>query len=252
MAEVFSDEAIILQVKAEQTADKYVQAFTRRHGKIRFIGYGARYQKSVSGRLLQPFSEMRVEVSQGSRIDRLRSAELVELPGQLNMLQMAYAAVATELVTLLTEDREPQEELYELLKQTLSLLQQRNPRIVVLAFAIKLLSLVGVAPQTETCVQCGRVLEQEEEAWFNALQGGNVCFSCHSKHPDSGYDHCGSGTRELWRSLLFLNMEQPESFTIKGAALMELEKMLFRFILFQTDKELKSLQFLAQLGAKTY
>jgi len=248
MAEIISDDAIILQVKADQTADKYVQAFTRLHGKIRFIGYGARYQKSVSGRLLQPFSEMHVEVTQGARIDRLRSAELVELPGQLNMLQMAYAAVATELVTLLTEDREPQEELYELLKQTLVLLQLRNPRIVVLAFAIKLLSIVGLAPQTEACVQCGRVLEQNEGAWFNALQGGAVCTSCHDKHPDGGYESCGSSTRELWRSLLFLNMMQPERFTIKGRALMELEKMLFRFILFQTDKELKSLQFLAQLN----
>lgn len=252
MAEIISDEAIILQVKAEQTADKYVQAFTRQHGKIRFIGYGARYQKNVSGRLLQPFAEMHLEVTQGARIDRLRSAELVELPGQLNMLQMAYAAVATELVTLLTEDREPQEELYELLKQTLALLQQRNPRIVVLAFAIKLLSLVGLAPQTEACVQCGRVSEQEEETWFNALQGGTVCADCRGKHPDGGYEHCGSGTRELWRSLLFLNMEQPESFTVRGEALMELEKMLFKFILFQTDKELKSLQFLAQLQLKSY
>lgn len=252
MAEIISDEAIILQVKAEQTADKYVQAFTRRHGKIRFIGYGARYQKSVSGRLLQPFSEMRIEVTQGSRIDRLRSAELVELPGQLNMLQMAYAAVATELVTLLTEDREPQEELYDLLKQTLTLLQLRNPRIVVLAFAIKLLSLVGLAPQVEGCVQCGKVLEQEEEAWFHALQGGCVCVACRDKYAASGYEHCGSATRELWRSLLFLNMEQPERFTVKGAALMELEKMLYKFIVFQTDKELKSLQFLAQLQVKSY
>ena len=247
MAEIISDEAIILQVKAYQTADKYVLAYTREHGKVRFIGYGARYQKSVNGRLLQPFAKMHLELQSGSRIDRLRSAELEELPQTLDMQEMAYAAVATELVAVLTEDREPQEELFELLEQTLKLLRERNPRIVVLAFAIKLLQLVGIAPQTEACVQCGTVLEQEVDAWFSPLQGGTICESCHTLHPDGGYEHCGCNTRELWRSLLFLNMEQPERFTVKGVALMELERMLFKFVLFQTDEELKSLQFLAQL-----
>lgn len=250
MAEIISDDAIILNVKAYQTADKYVLAFTRNHGKIRFIGYGARYQKSVNGRLLQAFAEMHLEVQTGSRIDRLRTAELVTYPKALDMQQMAYAAVATELVSSLTEDREPQEQIYDLLKHTLELLRHRNPRIVVLAFAIKLLSLVGLAPQLEACVQCGTVIEQEKESWFSPLQGGAVCYECHKRHLEDSSLHCDSSTRELWRSLLFLNMEQPESFTIKGLALMELEKMLFKFIYFQLDKELKSLQFLAQLQLK--
>lgn len=250
MAEIISDDAIILNVKAYQTADKYVLAFTRNYGKIRFIGYGARYQKSVNGRLLQAFAEMHLEVQTGTRIDRLRSAELVEYPKPLDMQQMAYAAVATELVGHLTEDREPQEQIYELLRQTLELLRKRNPRIVVLAFAIKLLQLVGLAPQLEACVQCGTVLGQEQEAWFSPLQGGAICNECHAKHPEDSSLHCDSSTRELWRSLLFLNMEQPESFVVKGAALMELEKLLFKFLHFQIDEELKSLQFLAQLQLK--
>ena len=250
MTEIISDDAIILQVKAYQTADKYVLVFTREHGKVRFIGYGARYQKNVNGRLLQPYAEMHLEVQTGTRIDRLRSAELLEIPKVLDMQQMAYAAVATELVALLTEDREPQEEIYELLKQALKLLRERHPRIVVLAFAIKLLQLVGLAPQIEACVQCGNVISQEAEAWFSAMHGGTVCADCHALHQDGGYEHCGSGTRELWRSLLFLNLENPEHFSVKGEALMELEKALFKFILFHTDTELKSLQFLAQIQGK--
>ena len=250
MAEILTDDAIILHVKPYQTADKYVECFTRQYGKVRFIAYGARYAKNMNGRILQPFFELHVEVQQGARIDKLRTAELVQLPQNLDMLQMAYAAVATELVCVLTEDREPQEELYDLLQLTLKQIKERNPRIVVLAFAVKLLQLAGIAPQLEACVGCGTVIAQEEEAWFSALHGGTVCQDCHHKQPDGGYEHCGSGTRELWRSLLFLNMENPERFTIKGGDLMELEKMLFRFILFQTDKPLNSLKFLAQLQLK--
>ena len=50
------DEALVLHVKNYQTADKYAICFTRKHGKLRFIAYGARYVKNVQGRLLQPFA----------------------------------------------------------------------------------------------------------------------------------------------------------------------------------------------------
>ena len=248
MSDIISDDAIILNIKPYQTADKYVECFTREHGKVRFIAYGARYPKNLSGRLLQAFFEVHLEIQQGTRIDKLRTAELVQLPQGLDMRQMAYAAVVTELVSVFTEDREPQEELYELLQQTLLLITQRNPRLVTLAFGIKLLQMVGLAPQVEACVSCGTVLEQDAESWFSPLQGGAVCCECHLLHPDGGYEHCGCGTRQLWRSLLFLDMQKPERFTVRGAELMELEKMLYKFVLFQTDRELNSLKFLAQLG----
>ena len=54
-------------------------------------------------------------------------------------------------------------------------------------------------------------------------------------------------TRELWQWLAQLDYEQPAPFRVRGGALMELEKILFKFIFFQTDKPLNSLNFLSQL-----
>lgn len=246
MTEIISDDAIILNVKPYQIADKYVTCYTREHGKLHFIAYGARYPKNVNGRLLQPFFCVRLEAQQGSHIDKLRSAELIKLPDSFDVTQMAYAAVAAELVSVLTEVGEPQEEIFTLLQQTLLLIKERNPRVIIQAFAIKLLHYAGLSPQIETCVHCGEVIE--EDAWFSALQGGAVCKPCYTKMSGGGMDGCGQATRELWRSLLFLNMESPERFMIKGATLMELEKLLYKYILFQTDKPLNSVNFLNQLG----
>ena len=44
-----------------------------------------------------------------------------------------------------------------------------------------------------------------------------------------------------------LDFGKPSDFTVKGSALMELEQILYKFITYQTDKPLKSLNFLAQL-----
>ena len=246
--EHLQDEALVLHVKNYQTADKYVVCFTKNHGKLRFIAYGARYVKNVQGRLLQPFACLNIEVQQGQKVDKLRSCELVRLPKSLDMQQMAYGAVAAELTAVLTEDREPGGELYELLTATLAALTKRNPRLVVLSFAIKLLGITGFAPQMAQCVGCGAPIPLTDAAWFSPLQGGLLCSQCHGSYTGEGLEPCGQGTRRLWQWLEALDYESPTPFSVRGGDLMELERLLYKFIFFQTDKPLNSLNFLSQMG----
>lgn len=247
-SEAVQDEAIILRVRSWQTADKYAIAFTKNHGKVRFIAYGARYTKNVAGRLLQPFACLNIDITTGQKIDRLKSCELVNLPLNFDFKQMAYAAVMAELTAALTEDREPAEDIYAILAASLQVLKERNPRIITLTFALKLLVLTGFAPQMESCVACGRSLSADEDAWFSPLQGGVLCSDCHAAQAGSGDEPCGSGTRVLMQQLAVLDLTNPQHFTVRGENLMELEKLLYKFILFQTDKPLNSLNFLGQMG----
>lgn len=242
------DEALVLHVKDYQTADKLVVCFTKKHGKLRFIAYGARYVKNVQGRLLQPFACLNIQVQQGQRVDKLRSCELVRMPKSLDMQQMAYGAVAAELTAVLTEDHEADEELYELLLATLAALTKRNPRLVVLSFAIKLLGITGFAPQMSHCVGCGTAIALEDAVWFSPLQGGLLCEACHAGYTGEGLEPCGQGTRQLWQWLATLDYENPAAFSVRGGDLMELERLLYKFIFFQTDKPLNSLNFLSQMG----
>lgn len=242
------DEALVLHVKDYQTADKLVVCFTKKHGKLRFIAYGARYVKNVQGRLLQPFACLNIQVQQGQRVDKLRSCELVRMPKSLDMQQMAYGAVVAELTAVLTEDHEADEKMYELLLATLAALTKRNPRLVVLSFAIKLLGITGFAPQMSHCVGCGTAIALEDAAWFSPLQGGLLCEACHAGYTGEGLEPCGQGTRQLWQWLAMLDYENPAAFSVRGGDLMELERLLYKFIFFQTDKPLNSLNFLSQMG----
>ena len=245
MAEVIQDEGIILKVNNWQTADKYAICFTKEHGKLRFISYGARYARSVAGRLLQPFARLQLELTLGQKVERLKNAELLVPPQTLDFKQMAYAAVATELTAVFTEDHQPQEEIYELLDAALLLMGQRNPRLVVLAYALQLLTYTGFQPQVLACVTCGSLQPVEAECYFDPLQGGLICKDCHQ---GTGMEPFSSGARQLWAHLQQLDLRNPHSFTVKGGDLMELEKILYKFILCQTDKPLHSINFLAQMG----
>lgn len=247
MAEILEDDAIILQVKNWQDVNKYAICFTREHGKVRFIAYGARYTRNVQGRLLQPFAKLHIELQLGQRIDKLRNCELLSMPQEMDMRQVGYAAVGTELTSLLTEDRQAQPELYVLLEQTLTALKFRNPRLVILSFAIKLLKIVGLAPQITACVNCGLLLENDADVKFSCQQGGALCSDCSKNETDVDLDPCNFGLRQLWQWLEKLDYFQPAAFDVWGRDLMALEKILYKFIYYQIDKPLNSLKFLHEL-----
>ena len=238
----FNDEALILKVKNWQTADKYAVCFSRGHGKISFLAYGARYARANGGRLVQPFAVLDMNFFAGKKLDTLKSCELISYPLQFDLKQMAYAALIAEVTENLTEEHQPQEEIYELLLAVRSVLTKHNPRLVALSYIVKLLFLTGILPNCQSCVNCGK--PAEDDAYFSVVQGGLVCKDCY------GGEELPFGTeaQEFMAQLLTLDFNNPQPFKVRGGALMELEKILQRFIVFQTDKPLKSLGFLSQTG----
>lgn len=238
----FSDEAIILKVKNWQTADKYAVCFSRTHGKVTFLAYGARYARTNGGRLIQPFAVLDINFFAGKKLDTLKSCELISYPAQFNLQQMAYAGLIAEVTEHLSEEHQQQEEVYELLLETREVLMQRNPRLVALSFIVKLLFLTGILPQYQTCVNCGK--PADGDAHFSVVQGGLICGDCHGGEelPFS------REAQEFLTELLTLDFKNPQPFKVRGGTLMELEKILQRFIVYQTDKPLKSLDFLSQTG----
>lgn len=239
-----NDEIIVLSAKDWQNVDKYAVCFSRVHGKITFIAYGAKYPKSVAGRLIQPFAVLNAEFYEGNRLAKLKSCSLLQAAPAYKIRELAYGSLIAEATELLTEDGDPKEEIFILLEQSLPLLKLHNSRLVALAYLVKLLELAGVGPIRDTCVICGR--QGEENAGFSNEQGGLICVECGVTR--SGLVPFHMETRLLWEQLLNLDFSKPSTFTVKGSALMELEQIVNGFITYQVDQPLKCLNFLAQLN----
>ena len=244
--ESYQDEILVLQVNNWQTADKKVVCYSREHGKIVFMAYGARYPKSVSGRLLQPFACLEAELYPGTRVDKLKTCQLAAPMPQMELEQMAYGFLMAEMTERLTEQGEPSPEIYLLLQDALRLLVKRNPRLAALAYLIRLLDHCGIGPVYEVCVNCSRLAEKD--GWFSEMQGGFICEECcfgHEKSPDLQSFH--EETRKLWQRLRMLDFSEPGHFSVKGAALMELEQILHRYLVYQTEQPINSLSFIRQI-----
>ena len=247
--ESYQDEILVLQVNNWQTADKKVVCYSREHGKIVFMAYGARYPKSVSGRLLQPFACLEAEFYPGSRVDKLKTCQLAAPMPQMGLEQMAYGFLMAEMTERLTEQGESSEELYMLLQKALQLLVKRNPRLAALAYLIQLLDYCGIGPVYEVCVNCSRLADGD--GWFSEMQGGFICTECHSglgKMESLQQFH--EETRMLWQQLRMLNLAEPEHFSVKGGALMELEQILHRYLVYHTEQPINSLEFIRQLAGQ--
>ena len=245
--ESYQDEILVLQVNNWQTADKKVVCYSREHGKIVFMAYGARYPKSVSGRLLQPFACLEAELYPGTRVDKLKTCQLAAPMPQMELEQMAYGFLMAEMTERLTEQGEPSGEIYSLLQNALQLLVKRNPRLAALAYLIQLLDHCGIGPVYEVCVNCSR--PAEKDGWFGDMQGGFICDECCSGQENSpGLQSFHEETRRLWQQLRMLDMEKPESFSVKGSALMELERILHHYLVYQTEQPINSLSFIRQIA----
>lgn len=240
----YTTEAILLAVRNFGEADKIVTFFSRDLGKIRAVAYGCRRMKSPLAGGMQVFSCLRLTAAQGANLDTIRQCETKlphkELREELEC--MAYASFLAELTAQLCPERHPEADIYDLLLTAFRLLAQKNPRLVALTAAYRILAHTGSQPEYRLCVACGR--EAEEDAFFSPDRGGCVCKACNP----GGLPIFSARARELVERLIHFDWEKPAPFRVYGAALLEAESLLLDYLLFLLEKPLKSLAFIRQLA----
>ncbi|MPM42314.1 DNA repair protein RecO [bioreactor metagenome] len=241
----YQTEAILLAVRNWGEADKMVTLFSREHGKLTAIAYGARRPKSRLASGMQPFMHVNVSLTPGKSLDYIKQYETINTFRQLreNLEFVAYGAFISELTSELCPERQPEPLVFDLLEGILQLLLQRTPRVVVLAGAWQLLALTGFSPHYNQCTVCGKELLLP--AYFSTASGGGVCSSCRT--PENFEFSMAVGN--FMDSLLNLDWQNPSHFTVTGATLVETEKLLSRYLRYHIEKPLKSLEFIKEVIA---
>ncbi len=185
-------EAIVLRTLRYGEADLIAHVFTRHAGRRGVIAKGARKPRSRLGARLEPFLALNLQLFEGrGDLAVVRGVEVIAAHESLRSSWRAQqvGASALDLVSRLTVEHQPSEPLYHLLHNFLDLLdstagrtapdadgdEQRGAALLV-AFELKLLHVVGIAPQLSACVRCGD--EAAGISAFSAGDGGVVCRGC--------------------------------------------------------------------------
>src|SRR6266699_3075802 len=184
----YQADAIVLHRLDYGDADRILTLLTREHGKLAAIAKGARRSKTRVGSSLDLFGRSRMMLAKGRNLDVVaqveRRGDVRNISGDLR--RTAYACLVSEIADKVLEDRHPMDDVFELVAGTLDRLNDpgRSARAVTAWFVMRMLDMLGYAPQLIDCPGCAKPLS-EADAWFSPLLGGVLCATC-GAHDQAG------------------------------------------------------------------
>lgn len=177
---LYRTNAIVLQSRDLGEADRILVVYTPGHGKVSVIAKGARRAKSRLGPYLDYFSEVALHLTRGRDLDVVTSVTTIHQHPNLrtDIDAFGHAAHLAELVRDLTQERQENARVYDLLSSSLSLLNDEvDPWHIARHFELGLLVTLGYRPGLFACVNCGRDLEAVPNR-FSSGMGGMICAVC--------------------------------------------------------------------------
>lgn len=172
-------EAVLLRSVDYRDADRILTFFTRERGRLSAVARGARRSRRRFGGSLEPFCVVRLSFSRGrGDLATLKEATVVRaFPGMLRSLGgMREGGAALELVRRITREEDDEPRLFDAVVELFEALADasREPEPTRIAFGIRALSLVGMAPELETCALSGVRCPPGQSAFFDPARGAIV------------------------------------------------------------------------------
>ena len=251
---VYRTQAIILKRRDFFEADRLVTLYTPDRGKMQAIAKGIRKPTSRKGGHLELFTHSQLLLARGKNLDIITQAETIEpfLPLREDLLRTSYAYYVSELLDQMAEENISNPRLFYLLRDTLGQLgESEDLPLTTRFYEIHLLTLTGYQPQLFHCVRCRTLLEPEGRFFFSSVEGGVLCGKCGTPSP-YGAQPRGAMPLSL-PALKVLRFFQTREYQlcqrvrIRAALHAELEQVMYRYIIFTLERNLKSVDFLNTL-----
>lgn len=246
---LYRTEGIVLKSIEYEEADKIVTIYSKKFGKIQAIAKGVRKTKSKFGSSLEILTYAIFLIYKGRNVDIISQTEILEsfFSTSREVLKFAFAANCVEIVDKLTEERETNIGLFNLLKEVLHYLRKTNdPKLLTLSFRWQVMSILGYKPSLHHCCRCDKTINDQKEVYFNIKEGGVICNNCISKNKEGGIQ-ISLYFLKLSRKLLITPLSVISKATIPDIRIKELEKITNLFLTYYSEKRFKTETFLKSL-----
>lgn len=224
--------------------------YTKDFGKIKGIVRGVRGPHAqYGGGSLEVFAHDSIVFYERKKSEfyTISQCDLVEFfnPIRGSLERLAYAAYIVELLDSVTQLADKNEDVFELLLNSLRLLSgSSSAKRVTRIFEIKLLSLLGLMPSLELCANCGQKIS-ESGMRFSIHHGGLVCNACLDKARDAR--PILPGTAKFIEHIRSSPFEKVERVKVASKVGEELESLLRKFLDYHIERRLKTIEFLKEL-----
>jgi len=226
-------------------ADRIFTLLTREHGKLGAIAKGVRKTSSKLASSLELFTRVEVQLATGrGSLDIITQA--IRHPGpriEADLERTSRASLVAELAERMTEDRHPQEHLYELTCWALAeIATDADPRRSAAYFIGAALDLMGYAPQLTECARCGRPLPDAAAA-FSAAQGGFLCGA----DTDPAEPQVTPAAIKVLRVIMSGDLALYRRLKLSTSIMDEVDDVLAAQLEYHLDRQLNALRFLRRM-----
>jgi len=176
----FRVEAVVLRHSDWGEADRIIGLYSREAGKLRAIVKGARKLRSRKAGHLEPFTRVQLMLARGRDLLIVTQVETVNayLPLREDLDRIAQASYVIEVLDRFTYEEGQNRLVYGLLVDTLTRLAENDDFfLAVRYYELQLLDLLGFRPELSRCVNCGAVIQPQDQ-FYSALLGGILCPNC--------------------------------------------------------------------------
>jgi len=239
---LYKVDALVLRSIECGNGDKLLVLFSREHGKMKVMAHGVTKPTSRKRGSVQLFTYTRFLIHRGRELDSVSQCEGIEMFSFLrdSLEQISYASYLAELIDSLTPEGEQNEPLFLLVLETLRLMEKGEAEILTRSFEVKAAGLMGYQPVLDACAQCGEPLSGE--LFFSLGIGGVLCEVCSAADPRAV--PCSKGLVETLKVLSSWPADRLHQLKISQADRKQIKRLLYSYLKYHLEKELKSASFL--------
>lgn len=252
------DLGVVLKTAPLRESDLLVTLYTETHGRLTAVARGARKSQKRFAGALQLLVLGRFQLGRKPRGDlwSLEGADIVREWTQLatDVVAVAHASYVAELVGALLPAEVPEVAALELIVAVWDSLADAGPSPGALRAAeLALLDMGGHRPALDACAACGRT-DLEAGAVFDPSRGGAICRSCAAGSRGPGIRPLDPATLAYLRAAAALGtpgaaraLDADPRFS--PADRTAAREALIAMVMLLVGKPLRSLEFIAKLGA---
>ncbi len=229
-------------------ADRVVTVYSRQYGKLRLVAKGARRPLSRLGPHLEYFCRSNLMLVKGRDLDVVTGAETVNahLALRSNLDAYGHGSHLLELVARLTEERQENAVVFDLLAGSLQLLADDvDPFHVTRHFELALLNHLGFRPELQRCIECRESLTQTPHPFLVDL-GGFLCERCQPRGVT--LRHVSVDAQKYLRAVERGGLGTTVRLQLDPPLQAEIERLLADYLRHVSERDLASLRVWRELG----
>ncbi len=242
-------DGVVLKVQNYNDDDRLLTILTRASGVVYAFAGGAQKMRSRLANVCSPLCYADFQLFKNRDKYVLDSGEVKTLfyglRGDLD--SVAYATYFCELAMSMAPAEEPAENVLRLLLNTLHMLETKKkpPSVLKAIMELRIMSTGGYMPDLVACGGCGE--HETGSYWFSPMDGNVLCEKCAKDVGGQGRLPLGPASFSAARHIVYSPLERLYSFTLAEGAAEELSRASEAYVLTQTDREYKTLDFLRSL-----